>query len=228
MLSDAAVAPVAALFADPARVAMLWALSDGREVSAGELALLAGIARSTASLHLAKLVEGGLVAARPDGRHRHYRLTRPEAVRALEALAVLAPGRAPRTHRQAAIGRAVRAARTCYDHLAGRAGVALTAALVARGALLPAGREFELTAGGERLLGDFGVDLAAARKSRRAFALACLDWSERVDHLAGGLGAALLARLLELGWIARTRGSRAVQLSPAGRRGLARAFGVEL
>ncbi len=228
MLSDAAVAPVAALFADPARVAMLWALSDGREVSAGELALLAGVARSTASLHLAKLVEGGLVAARPDGRHRHYRLTRPETVRALEALAVLAPARAPRTHRQATIGRAVRAARTCYDHLAGKAGVALTAALVERGALRPAGREFELTSRGERLLGDFGVDLAAARAGRRAFALACLDRSERVDHLAGALGAALLARLLDLGWIARTPASRAVQLSPAGRRGLARTFGAQL
>jgi DNA-binding transcriptional ArsR family regulator len=228
MIADAAVAPVAALLADPARVAMLFALSDGREVSAGELALLAGITRSTASLHLAKLVEGGLVAARPEGRHRHYRLTRPETVRALEALAVLAPQRAPRTHRQAKIGRAVRTARTCYDHLAGRVGVGLTAALIERGALLPAGRQFEVTAAGERLLEDFGVDLAAARRSRRAFALACLDWSERVHHLAGSLGAALLARLLDLGWIARTPASRAVQVSPAGRRGLARAFGVEL
>ncbi len=199
MLADAAVAPVAALLADPARVAMLFALSDGREVSAGELALLAGVTRSTASLHLARLVEGGLVAARPEGRHRHYRLTRPETVQALEALAALAPQSAPSTHRQAKIGRAVRTARTCYDHLAGRVGVGLTAALVERGALVPAGREFEVTAVGENLLGDFGIDLTAARRSRRVFALACLDWSERVNHLAGSLGGALLARLLEFG-----------------------------
>src|SRR5262249_23639937 len=162
----------------------------------------------------------GLVAARPDGRHRHYRLTRPEAVRALEALAVLAPGRAPRTHRQAAIGRAVRAARTCYDHLAGRAGVALTAALVERRALRPAGPpprgggESTPTEAGGRPLASSGPALPPPPRPRRAFALACLDWSERVDHLAGSLGAALLARLLELGWIVRMQGSRAVQLSP--------------
>jgi len=228
MIADAAVAPVAALFADPARVAMLLALSDGREVSAGELALLAGVTRSTASLHLARLIEGGLVAVRPEGRHRHYRLTRPEAVLALEALAVLAPPASPRTHRQARIGRAVRTARTCYDHLAGRAGVGLTRALIERGALVPAGRQFEVTPSGERLLGDFGLDLAAARRSRRVFALACLDWSERVHHLAGSLGGALLARLLELGWIARTPASRAVQVTLDGRQGFARVFGFEI
>src|SRR5262249_1345909 len=150
------------------------------------------------SLHLTKLVEGGLVAVRPEGRHRHYRLTRPEAVLALEALAVLAPPRTPRTHRQAKIGRAVRTARTCYDHLAGRVGVGARAALIERGAVVPAGRQFELTGSGERLLGDFGIELAAARQSRRVFALACLDWSERVHHLAGSLGGALLTRLLDL------------------------------
>lgn len=225
MVADAAIAPVAALLADPARVSMLFALSDGREISAGELALLAGVTRSTASLHLAKLVEAGLVGARAEGRHRHYRLTRPETVQALEALAALAPEAVPRTHRQAKIGRAVRSARTCYDHLAGRLGVALTEALVERGALLPAGREFTVTPSGERLFGDFGIDLDAARRSRRAFALACLDWSERVHHLAGSLGAALLARLLELGWIERTEGSRAVQVSRAGKQGLVRVFG---
>ena len=215
MLADAAVAPIAALFADPARVAMLLALSDGREVSAGELALLAGVTRSTASLHLTKLVEGGLVAARP------------EAVLALEALAVLAPQGTPRTHRQAKIGRAVRTARTCYDHLAGRVGVGLTTALIDRGVLVPAGRQFEVTASGERLLGGFGIDLEAARRSRRVFALACLDWSERVHHLAGSLGGALLTRLLDLNWIERTPASRAVQVTPAGRQGLARVFGLE-
>jgi len=227
MLADAAVAPIAALFADPARVAMLLALSDGREISAGELALLAGVTRSTASLHLTKLIEGGLVAARPEGRHRHYRLTRPEAVLALEALAVLAPQGTPRTHRQAKIGRAVRTARTCYDHLAGRVGVGLTTALIERGALVPAGRQFEVTVSGARLLGDFGIDLEAARRSRRVFALACLDWSERVHHLAGSLGGALLTCLLDLDWIARTPASRAVQVTPAGRQGLSRVFGLE-
>jgi hypothetical protein len=173
-------------------------------------------------------VDAGFVGVRPEGRHRHYRLLRPELVRAMEALAVLAPeGAAPRTHRQARIGRAVRAARTCYDHLAGRLGVDLAAALVGQGTLRLEGGGFEVTPDGSRRLEDFGLDVEAARSRRRAFAPACLDWSERVPHVAGSLGAALLDRLLGLGWIARTPGSRAVQVTPAGRRGLAGTFGVE-
>jgi DNA-binding transcriptional ArsR family regulator len=227
MLADAAIAPVASLLADPARVSILFALSDGREISASELALTAGIAAPTASAHLTKLVEGGLVGVRPEGRHRYYRLARPELIPAMEALAVLAPPAAPRTHRQARIGRAVRAARTCYDHLAGRLGVGLTGSLVDRGALRPAGGQFEVTPEGDRLLKDLGVDVEAARARRRAFAPACLDWSERVPHLAGSLGAALLARLFDLGWIERTPGSRAVRVTREGGQSLSRDFGIQ-
>lgn len=227
MLADAAIAPVASLLADPARVSILFALSDGREISASELALTAGVTAPTASVHLARLVEAGLVGVRPDGRHRYYRLARPEIVQAMEALAVLAPPASPRTHRQARIGRAVRAARTCYDHLAGRLGVELTGALVDRGALRPANGQFEVTPEGDRLLGGFGVDVEAARARRRAFAPACLDWSERVPHLAGSLGAALLTRLFDLGWIERAPGSRAVQVTLDGRGGFRDIFGIE-
>lgn len=228
MLADAAIAPVASLLADPARVAILWALLDGRELPAGELALLAGVTPATASIHLAKLVEAGFVGARPQGRHRYYRLTRPELAPAMEALAALAPPGQPRTHRQARIGRAVRAARTCYDHLAGRLGVAVTAALVERGALREAGGQFEVTPEGEGWLGGLGVDVAAARARRRAFAPVCLDWSERVPHVAGALGAALLDRLFALGWIERTPASRAVQVTLEGRRGFRGTFGLEI
>ncbi|PYQ55101.1 MAG: transcriptional regulator [Acidobacteria bacterium] len=227
MFADAAIAPVASLLADPARVAILFALSDGREISASELALTAGVTAPTASVHLARLVEGGLVDVRPEGRHRYYRLARPELIQAMEALAVLAPPATPRTHRQARIGRAVRAARTCYDHLAGRLGVGLTAALVDRGALRPAGVELEVTPEGVRFFEDFGIDVEAARARRRGFAPACLDWSERLPHLAGSLGAALLARLFDLGWLERTPGSRAVQITLDGRRGFSQTFGVE-
>jgi len=228
MLADAAIAPVASLLAEPARVAILWALLDGRELPAGELALLAGVTPPTASIHLAKLVEAGFVGARPQGRHRYYRLTRPELAPAMEALAALAPPGQPRTHRQARIGRAVRAARTCYDHLAGRLGVAVTAALVERGALREAGGQFEVTPEGEGWLGGLGVDVAAARARRRAFAPVCLDWSERVPHVAGALGAALLDRLFALGWIERTPASRAVQVTLEGRRGFRGTFGLEI
>ena len=228
MLADAAIAPVASLLADPARVAILWALLDGRELPAGELALLAGVTPPTASIHLAKLVEAGFVGARPQGRHRYYRLTRPELAPAMEALAALAPPGQPRTHRQARIGRAVRAARTCYDHLAGRLGVAVTAALVERGALREADGQFEVTPEGEGWLGGLGVDVTAARARRRAFAPVCLDWSERVPHVAGALGAALLDRLFALGWIERTPASRAVQVTSEGRRGFRGTFGLEI
>jgi DNA-binding transcriptional ArsR family regulator len=232
MLADAAIAPVASLLADPARVAMLMALSDGRELAASELALVAGVSAATASAHLARLAAAGLVGARRAGRHRFYRMARPELVHALEALAVLAPESAPRTHAQARIGRAVRAARTCYDHLAGRLGVAVTRSLVKRGALASAGGQFTVTAEGERMLGGaagtggLGIDLAAVRARRRAFAPACLDWSERVPHVAGALGAALLASFFERGWIERTAASRAVQVTLAGRRGFARALEI--
>jgi DNA-binding transcriptional ArsR family regulator len=226
VLADAAISPVASLLAHPARVAMVWALSDGREVAACDLALVAGVTAPTASVHLGKLAAAGLVGMRRQGRHRLYRLLRPELVRAMEALAVLAPEVAPRTHRQARIGRAVRAARTCYDHLAGRLGVGLARALLDRGALRPAGGQFAVTPAGERLLRELGLDLAAARARRRAFAPACLDWSERVPHVGGALGAALLTLLFDRSWIERTPASRAVQVTLAGRRGLHRALGI--
>lgn len=225
MLADAAISPVASLLADPARVSILLALSDGREVAAGELANVAGVTAATASFHLAKLTSAGMISLRRQGRHQLYRLVSPELVQALEALAVLAPQSAPRTHRQARIGRAVRAGRTCYDHLAGRLGVSLTRALLDRGAVRPSGAEFDVTPSGEQLLGDLGIDLTAARARRRAFAPACLDWSEREPHIAGALGAALLTRLFDLGWIQRMPVSRAVEVTLAGRRGFQRMFG---
>jgi DNA-binding transcriptional ArsR family regulator len=205
---------------------MLLALSDGREVAAGELALVAGITAATASFHLAKLTSAGLIGLRRQGRNQLYRLASPELVQALEALAVLAPQSVPRTHRQARIGRAVRAGRTCYDHLAGRLGVSLAHALLDRGAIRLAGTAFEVTAAGEEQLHELGIDLTAARARRRAFAPACLDWSEREPHIAGALGAALLARLFEWGWIVRMPASRAIEVTLAGRRGLQRTFGI--
>jgi len=224
--ADVAIAPVASVLAHPVRVAILLAISDGREMSAGELALVAGVTAPTASAHLSKLTEAGFIRVRSETRHRFYQLKRPELTQVMEALAILAPESTPRTHRQASIGRAVRAARTCYDHLAGRLGVLLTQTLIERGALQPAGRQFELMPEGETFLCEIGLDLAAARANRRAFAPACLDWSERVPHVAGALGAALLGFLFEKGWLERMRGSRAVQVTAAGRRGLAKTFGV--
>lgn len=220
---DANVAPTAALLADPARIAMLWALSDGRACSAGELAGTAGVTASTASEHLARLVSGGLLQGQSQGRHRYYRLANPAVIQALESLAGLAP--APPLSAPAPIT-PLRFARTCYDHLAGALGVRVTETLVARGALQPAQRDFQIAPRGDELLSELGVDVAsvteAARRSRRVLARSCLDWSERRSHLAGALGAALATALLERQWLERMPRTRAVKVTRAGRVGLRR------
>jgi len=191
MSGDADVAAVAALVAEPSPAAILDALMDGNAHRASELARRAGIAPSTASGHLARLLAGGLVSCDVQGRERCYRLASASTAEALEALARLAPTAQVQSLRAANRGEVARAARTCYDHLAGRLGVCLTEALVDRGALLVRDASYELTAAGEEMLARLGVDVGAARTRRRSFAHACLDWSERRPHLAGALGAAL-------------------------------------
>jgi len=228
MDADARVAPVAALLADPARSTILLALGAGRPLPAGELAALAGVSAPTISYHLKRLVDGRLVAAEAHGRHRYYRLADPAVMGLLEALATVAPPSPARTFRAGQEAKAVRAARTCYDHLAGLLGVQVTEALVRRRHLETAGKDFALTRSGERLFARLEVDVAAARAARRRFAVACLDWSERRHHLAGALGAALLARLLALRWIERMPAGRAVRLTDRGRRGLRQHLRIEI
>ena len=241
------IAPAAALMGDPARAAMLTALLDDRALAAGELAELAGVSPATASEHLTRLLGGGLVTVTSQGRHRYYRLAGHRVAAAIEALSRLSPPAPVRSLRQSREAAALAQARTCYDHLAGQAGVALLDALLAGGVLagspdgLPAGggepagsaapqarqdlAVLEVTAAGEATLAAFGVNAASLRHSRRRFAGACLDWTERRPHLNGALGAAITARLLELGWIERGARSRAVRVTPAGQEGLAATFG---
>jgi DNA-binding transcriptional ArsR family regulator len=225
---DADISGIAALLADPARVAMLDALFDGRALSAGELARRAGVAAPTASAHLRRLLAGGLVAVQAQGRHRYYRLAGPAVAEAMEALSLIAPPRPVRSLRQSQQAQALRFARTCYDHLAGVVGVAVTDALVDAGALRPvADRDYDLTPHGEQLLGDLRVDVAGLRRQRRAFARHCLDWTERSPHLSGALGAALLVHLLDLGWLVRGRVPRGLALTDAGHDGLVGVFGCD-
>lgn len=228
MNADVNIAAAAALIADPTRAAFLDELLDGRALPAGELARRAGVTASTASTHLARLVEGGLVAMERSGRHRYFRLADPTVARALEALAAVAPPKPVRSLRQSNVAASLRSGRTCYDHLAGVLGVRLTQALVESGSLSVREGAFALTEAGAERLTAFGIDLTAAERSRRAFAPCCLDWSERRHHLAGALGAALLQRLLDLRWIQRAEGSRAVKLTPEGQIGLERQFGLTL
>ena len=217
----------AQLIAEPARAAMLDLLMDGHAWPAGVLARRVGVAPSTASEHLARLAAGGLVAVEPNGRERRYRLASPHVADALEALARIDRDSPVRTLRESSRKVALRDARTCYDHLAGRLGVAITDALVERGALVVRDTSFDLTDDGEAFLMDrLWVDVAAARSGSRAFARACLDWTERRPHLAGALGAALARSLLDRDWVRRRPGDRGLVVTPSGEAGLAEALGI--
>jgi DNA-binding transcriptional ArsR family regulator len=227
-MGDAGIARVAALLGEPTRAAMLDALMDGSAQPAGELARRAGVAPSTASGHLARLLAGRLVVCEASGRERRYRLASAEIAEALEALALLAPESEIRSLRAANRNAALRTARTCYDHLAGRLGVSVADALVERRALLRRDTSFELTTVGETLLGGLGVDIDAARSRRRSFARSCLDWSERRPHLAGALGAELADALFSRGWLQRRPSDRALTITHEGAVGLQRELGVDL
>lgn len=219
---------VGALLADPARAAILAALMGGEALPAGELARHAAVTPATASSHLARLLAARWVTVEPNGRQRRYRLASPEIAALLEYVACISTPAPIRSLRAAEEAAALRAARTCYDHLAGVLGVALTQTLVERGVLTTGAEGYAATPTGAARLEEFGLDLADARRRRRLFAPHCLDWSERQHHLAGALGAALANRLFELGWIARTPVNRAVRVTNEGQAGLRETFGLSV
>jgi hypothetical protein len=206
---------------------MLAALMDGRALTATELAFLARVTPQTASAHLAKLVESHLLAVAKQGRHRYFRLGSPLVGRMLEGIMAVASIEAPRRHRPAsAKDEALCRARTCYDHLAGRLGVALADALTTRGHVVLGEDGGAVTDSGDEFFRAIGIDLAATRQRRhRTFCRPCLDWSERRPHLAGALGAALASRAFELGWIERLRDTRAVAVTSLGQEAMGRLFG---
>jgi DNA-binding transcriptional ArsR family regulator len=224
---DADVAAVAALIGEPARASLLLALADSAELSAGELAARAGIAASTASGHLARLTAARLVVAERAGRQRLFRLADPTVADALEALAAIAPRRPVQSLREAHVGEALRRARTCYDHLAGRLGVELTAA-VARDGVVVDGEQLRLGPAAPERLGALGIDLSSLERGRRPLVRTCLDWSERRPHLAGAVGAALATRLFELGWIERRAANRSVAVTTQGRLALREELGLDV
>ena len=223
---DPDIAFVANLMADPSRAAMCLALVGGEARPAGELAARAGVSAQTASNHLAKLIAGRILRVEQQGRWRYYRLAGPEVGYAVEALSVVAPPRPAHAERNGHDGEAarLRAARTCYSHLAGRLGVALADALLAGGWLEEAGRDYRVTAKGARSLGALGI--AANGQGAQAPARRCLDWTERRPHVAGPVGTALAEVALQRGWVQRIRGTRAVRVTPSGRRQLRSVFNV--
>ena len=219
---------VAALVGDTARATMLSALMGGQSLTATELAYAASISRSTASGHLRKLEGARLVTVTRKRRFAYYRIASPLVARMLESIKAVAAIETPPRHRpRSARDDALCFARSCYDHLAGQCGVAVTDALIRRGHLVLGDDGGELTPAGEKFLCAFGADLVPPAGSRRLFCQPCLDWSERRYHIKGVVGSAILDRLLAIGWFKRERDTRALRLTPAGRAGLADTFGIE-
>jgi DNA-binding transcriptional ArsR family regulator len=235
MTSLATFAEVAALAGDPARAGMLHALMDGRALTASELAYIAGITPQTASAHLARMATAGLLSVEKQGRHRYHRLASLAVAQMMESIMQVASGpgsmRPPRV-----VGpkdAKLRMARTCYDHLAGRLGVALADALVGGGHVELAGDGGLVTDIGVEFFDRIGIDLDAAAtrsgiRSARILCLPCLDWSERRPHIAGRVGAALCAHSLGQGWIRRIKETRAVTITPQGERVFREQFRVQL
>jgi DNA-binding transcriptional ArsR family regulator len=223
------MAEVGALLGDPARANILAALIDGRALTATELAYIAGVAPQTASGHLAKLTQANLLVLEKQGRHRYYRLASALVGGMLESvMTVAAPQMPGRRRPPSRIDDQMRTARTCYDHIAGRLGVAIADALTTRGHIVLAQDGGEVTEAGAAFLVNFGVALVKPTASRRPFCRPCLDWSERRWHIAGKVGAALCRRCLELGWVERRRDTRALAITSEGLHSFAETFGFLL
>src|SRR5271170_2684767 len=228
--SDAPVSRIAAAIGEPARARMLYCLVDGRARTSTELAMVADVTPSTASVHLRRLKTERLVTVLAQGKHRYYSLAGENVAVALEALSVLAGGTrstfVPNTPNR------LRAARTCYDHIAGALGVALHDRIKAVGWLssslssLGEDNTYELTRGGTKALGELGIDVEAVRGQRRRFAYACVDWSERRPHIGGAVGAALLGVALKRKWVIQELDSRALTITQTGRREMRARFGI--
>ncbi|TSC31492.1 helix-turn-helix transcriptional regulator [Corallococcus sp. Z5C101001] len=215
------LATLASAVGDATRIRMLELLMEGRALVAKELAFGTGVSPATATAHLQRLEGARLLRSTRQGRNKVFRIATPTVARMVEAMMAVAV-RGPRA---SATPEPLRAARYCYDHLAGRLGMDITDALLRAGHLSLRRRAFALTDTGEDWFTAFGIEVAPLREQRRQFAHRCLDWSERRDHLAGALGAALASRVFALGWVERQPDSRGLTVTPTGQRGLRRYFG---
>jgi DNA-binding transcriptional ArsR family regulator len=228
MLADADLAAVGRALGDTNRARFVLALLGGPELSAGELASRAGTSSSLASAHLTTLLEAGLISVRQQGRQRCYRLASADIAQAIEALLAIAPPAEATGLTSVTRGKALQRARTCYDHLAGRLGVSLADAFEQRQLLTSSDSGWALTSQGERRLGALGLDASLLQRGRRPFLRPCLDWTERRPHIAGALGQSLASRFLDLAWVRRSPGSRALVITPAGEQQLLAEFGVRV
>lgn len=229
MPSGASMAEIAALVGDPARANMLTALLGGQSLTASDLAWHAGVTPQTASGHLARMGAAQLVSVTALGRHRYYRLASPKVAQMLETIYQVAGDQpVPRRRLPSYVDTAMRAARTCYDHLAGEIGVAVAEALVARRYLILNDEAGVVTRKGAQFFGTLGIDLANLTRQRRCFCRICIDLTERRPHIAGALGAAFCKRCFELGWVSRLKDSRAVTVTAKGSDNLRDILGIEV
>jgi len=227
MITGPIIAEIAALVGDPARATMVSALVDGRALTASELASAARITPQTASTHLAKLTEAGVLSVVRNGRHRYFRLASPTVAYMIDGIVAVALEKRPRYRPLSRQARALSAGRICYDHLAGRLSVDLTDSFVAREYIVLDDEVAEITTAGTRFLTEFGIELPTLRSTRRHFCRLCLDWTERRPHIAGAVGVAITKRCFDLGWIERMKRSHAVTVTPLGRRGFQKTFGID-
>jgi len=229
-MSDAPnVSSTAALIGNPTRAAMLSALLNGKALPAGELAYASGVTAQTASAHLAKMVDGGLLESETEGRHRYYRLAGSHVAQAIEGLAAIRPPGPVRVKPLTAKQKELRFARRCYDHLAGELGVAVTRQLLARGLIVRGtDKSFDLTPRGVCWFQQIGIDVAALKPGGLAVARQCLDWTERTHHLGGPLGVALLEAFCRQAWLRRSRATRAIQVTLKGQFEFRQRLGVEV
>jgi DNA-binding transcriptional ArsR family regulator len=227
MITGPLIAEIAGLVGEPARATMLSALLDGRALTATELAYAARITPQTASTHLAKLTEAGLLAPVPDGRYRYFRLASPKVAQMIDGIMAVALEHRPRYRPLSRQAQELQDARVCYDHLAGRLSVDLADFFTSHGYLVLDEEAAEITADGMRFFAEFGIDLSAGTK-RRHLCRSCLDWTERRPHIGGAAGAALANRCFDLGWTRRMKNSRAVVITGSGKRGFSETFGITI
>jgi DNA-binding transcriptional ArsR family regulator len=207
---------IAALIGDPTRATIMWTLLDGKAFTATELAIAADTSPQNISMHLGKLLQADLLCVENQGRHRYYKFSRKEIAYAIEAMATLLPAATTRNSSVNENNPAIKHCRTCYDHLAGKVGVAITDSLLKQRIIIDSNNTFDLSRKGQQWFSNLGIDLNELKQQRRSFLRPCLDWSERRHHIGGSLAASLLEIMLSSDWIRRTKNSRAVVITAKG------------
>ena len=214
------------LIGDPTRASILWTLLDGRAFTATELAVAVNTSPQNISMHLRKLLDADLLCVEKQGRHKYYRFSNKEVAYALEGMANLVPKPKVSSNNKTENYSPIKFCRTCYDHLAGKIGVALSDSLLEQKIIVHTNNGFEISPSGKNWLTDFGINLEEAQKQKRIFLKPCLDWSERRNHIAGSFGALLLNKMLEQDWIRRTSNSRAIIITGKGEKELLKHFKI--